>query len=185
MGHIFRLALRNLKEHKTKTIIISCFFCFGVAIVSLGNSFLESVNRGLEKDFRANYTGDIAIGTNPEKGAVNDIFGVNTMNFTGDIPQLPAIAELEKIEQIVNSTDGIEKVTKLISAQVMLAKGEDEVDLSAWTEKDDITLDNMPISILFAGGMHCNPSSSFLLFSLHCLNPKNNTGSDIHSLESC
>ena len=151
MKQIFRLALRNLREHKTKTIIISCFFVFGVAVVILGNSFLESVNRGLEKDFRANYTGDIAIGTKPEKGAINDIFGVNTTNFTGDIPQLPAIAELDKIEQIVNSTDGLEKATKLISAQVMLAKGEDEVDLSAWTEKDDITLDSMPVSILFAG----------------------------------
>ena len=48
MKEIFRLALRNLKEHKSKTIIISLFLVFGVAIVILGNSFLESINRGLE-----------------------------------------------------------------------------------------------------------------------------------------
>ena len=151
MKQIFRLAIRNLKEHKTKTIIISCFFIFGVAIVILGNSFLESVNRGLEKDFRANYTGDIVIGTNPKKGEVNDIFGVNTTNFTGEIPQLPAIAEREKIEEILKEFDCFEKKTKLISAQVMLAKSGDEVDLSAWVEKDDIGFDDMPISMLFAG----------------------------------
>ena len=57
MKEIFKLALRNLKEHKSKTIIIALFLVFGVAIVVLGNSFLESVNRGLEKDFRNNYTG--------------------------------------------------------------------------------------------------------------------------------
>ena len=78
MREIFKLALRNLKEHKSKTIIIASFLVFGVAIVILGNSFLESVNRGLEKDFRTNYTGDIAIGKKPEKGVINDLFGVNT-----------------------------------------------------------------------------------------------------------
>ena len=151
MKQIFRLAVRNLKEHKVKTIIIACFFIFGVAIVILGNSFLESVNRGLEKDFRANYTGDIVIGTISAKGEINDLFGVNTTNFSGEIPQLPAIAELEKVEEILNGFDYFEKKTKLISASVMLAKSGDEVDLSAWTEKDDIGFDDMPIAILFAG----------------------------------
>ena len=151
MEQIFRLAVRNLKEHKTKTVIISCFFIFGVAIVILGNSFLESINRGLEKDFRANYTGDVVIGTVSQKGAINDIFGVNTTNFTGELPQLPAIAELEKVEEIIAGFDAFEKKTKLISAQVMLAKSGDEVDLSAWVEKDDIGFDDMPISMLFAG----------------------------------
>ncbi len=151
MKQIFRLAIRNLKEHKTKTIIISCFFIFGVAIVILGNSFLESVNRGLEKDFRANYTGDIVVGTISNKGEINDLFGVNTTNFTGDIPQLPAIVDLEKVEEILNGFDAFEKKTKLISAQVMLAKSGDEIDLSAWVEKDDIGFDDMPIAMLLAG----------------------------------
>ena len=98
MKEIIKLALRNLKEHKSKTIIIALFLVFGVAIVILGNSFLESVNRGLEKDFRENYTGDIAIGmTEPDKGTIYDIFGVSTTNLTGEIPQLPAISDLEKI----------------------------------------------------------------------------------------
>ena len=76
MKEIFRLALRNLSEHKSKTIIISLFLVFGMAIVVLGNSFLESINRGLEKDFRQNYTGDLVISIQPEKGTILDIFGV-------------------------------------------------------------------------------------------------------------
>lgn len=113
MKEIFKLAMRNLKEHKTKTIIIALFLIFGVAIVVMGNSFLESINRGLEKDFRANYTGDIAIAINNPKGTVIDIFGVNTSNFTGEIPQVPAIPDLEKVQQIVDSTEGIKQQTKL------------------------------------------------------------------------
>ena len=107
MKEIIKLALRNLKEHKSKTIIISMFILFGVAIVIMGNSFLESVNRGLEKDFRANVTGDIAISTIPEKGTIIDVFGVNSTNFTGEIPQIPAINELDKVENILIATEAL------------------------------------------------------------------------------
>ena len=150
MKEILRLALRNLKEHKTKTIIIALFFIFGVAIVVLGNSFLESVNRGLEKDFRANYTGDIAISIQPGQGELIDIFGVQTTNMTGDLPQIPAIPDLEKVQQIVNETPEIKNQTKLISAMVMVAKGV-EMDMSELVNRDDLTFDDLPVSMLFSG----------------------------------
>ena len=150
MREIIKLALRNLKEHKSKTVIIACFLIFGVAIVILGNSFLESVNRGLEKDFRANYTGDIAIGKNPDKGTINDIFGVNSTSITTEVPLLPAIPDLDKVMEIVNETDGIKSHTKLISAQILVAYGV-EMDLSALTDRDDLGFDDLPISMLFAG----------------------------------
>ena len=150
MREIIKLALRNLKEHKSKTVIIACFLIFGVAIVILGNSFLESVNRGLEKDFRANYTGDIAIGKNPDKGVINDIFGVNSTNITTDVPLLPAIPDLDQVMEIVNETDGIKSHTKLISAQILVAYGV-EMDLSDLTDRDDLGFDDLPISMLFAG----------------------------------
>ena len=103
MKDIIKLALRNLKEHKSKTLIISMFILFGVAIVIMGNSFLESVNRGLEKDFRSNLTGDLTITVIPEKGTSIDVFGVNSTNFadmTG-VPTVGAIPELERIEAIL------------------------------------------------------------------------------------
>ena len=150
MKEIIKLAIRNLKEHKSKTVIIACFLIVGIAIVILGNSFLESVNRGLEKDFRANYTGDIAIGKNPDKGVINDIFGVNSTNITTEVPQLPAIPDLDAVMEIVNSTDGIKSHTKLISAQILVAYGI-EMDLSNLSDRDDLGFDDLPISMLFAG----------------------------------
>ncbi len=150
MREVLKLALRNLKEHKSKTIIISIFLIFGVAIVILGNSFLESINRGLEKDFRNNYTGDITISIKPEKGDKIDIFGVQTINLNGSIPQIPAIPDLEKVQKIVDEQDGIKSQTKLISAMALVAKGV-EMDLTELAERDDITFDDLPISMLFAG----------------------------------
>ena len=150
MIQILKLALRNLKEHKSKTLIISLFILFGVAIVIMGNSFLESVNRGLEKDFRANVTGDLAISIKPEKGTTIDVFGVSSTNISGEIPQLGAFPDIDRIEQILNETDGIKQRSKLISAQVLLAKGA-EIDLSAFTENDDLGIMDLPISMMFAG----------------------------------
>ena len=151
MKDIIKLALRNLKEHKSKTLIISMFILFGVAIVIMGNSFLESVNRGLEKDFRANVTGDLAISVIPEKGTTIDVFGVNSTNISTEVPQIPALADLEKIEKILAETDGIKKQSKLISAQVILAK-DTEVDFSVMQDDDkDLGIMDLPISMLFAG----------------------------------
>ena len=165
MKEIFKLALRNLKEHKSKTIIIACFLIFGVAIVILGNSFLESVNKGLEKDFRTNYTGDIAIGKNPEQGYMNDLFGSTPTTITTEMSQLPAIPDLDKVEEIINQTEGIKSRTKIISAQILVAYGV-EMDLSNLQDRDDLGFDDLPISMLFAGedGSYWNtfPSVNFI-----------------------
>lgn len=151
MKDIIKLALRNLKEHKSKTIIIAMFILFGVAIVVMGNSFLESVNRGLEKDFRANITGDLAISVVPEKGTIIDVFGVNSTNIGGEIPQIPALNDLERIEEILAETEGIKKQSKLISAQVILSK-DAEIDFSVLADDDkDLGIMDLPISMLFAG----------------------------------
>ena len=154
MKDIIKLALRNLKEHKSKTIIISMFILFGVAIVVMGNSFLESVNRGLEKDFRANVTGDLTITVNPEKGTTIDVFGVNSTNIadmTGETPKVGALADLERIEEILAETDGIKKRSKMISSQVILSK-DAEIDFSVLNDDEkDLGVMDLPISMLFAG----------------------------------
>ena len=150
MYEIIKLAMRNLREHKSKTIIISLFILFGVAIVIMGNSFLESVNRGLERDFRANVTGDLAISIIPEKGTTIDVFGLNSTNITGEMPQVPALPDLERVEEILSEVNGIKKQTKLITAQVLLAKGI-EMDFSDLVDNDDLGLMDIPISMLFAG----------------------------------
>ena len=154
MKEIIKLALRNIKEHKSKTLIISMFILFGVAIVVMGNSFLESINRGLENDFRANVTGDLTISVIPEKGTTIDVFGVNSTNIadmTGETPKVGALADIERIEEILAETDGIKKRSKMISAQVILSK-DAEIDFSVLDDDEkDLGVMDLPISMLFAG----------------------------------
>lgn len=155
MGAIVKLALRNLKEHKSKTVIIALFLIFGIAIVIMGNSFLESVNRGLEKDFRENYTGDIAISIKPKKGIMTDIFFSSPTTMTTNLDDMitPAIPDLKAVEDVIANTDGIASnishKTKFISSQVLVMYGQ-ELDFGAFSE-DGLGFDNIPIAMLFAG----------------------------------
>lgn len=148
MGVIFRLALRNLKEHKSKTIIIALFIMFGSAIVILGNSFLESINKGLEKDFRANYTGDLAIAAVPEDGTTVDIIGADTTTLSGELPQIKALPDMDRVLEILSEESGIRKQTKLISAKALMTKDEEmNIDIS----DDDTNLMDIPVFMLYAG----------------------------------
>ena len=145
MSVTMRLAFRNIKEHKAKSIIIGVFIILGTTIVELGNGFLESVNRGLERDFRAHYTGDVVISAPEPENAKMDMFGVSNMASLGDIQQIPAIADLPAVEQVVKKIKGVRSSTKLISAKALLMEG-DEADFDS-----DADYQNMPTCFLFAG----------------------------------
>lgn len=150
MKDIFKLALRNLIEHKSKSIIIALFLTLGIAIVVMGNSFLESINRGLEKDFRENYTGDLAITIIPSKGETIDIFGLSSTDLSNPYPDNPPLPNLSRVEEIVASKEQVSSYSKVISAKCFFAKGT-EFDFEEFTEMDSISFDDLPISMLFSG----------------------------------
>jgi putative ABC transport system permease protein len=159
MKVIFQLALRNLKEHKAKSIIVSLFIIFGVAIVILGNSFLESINRGLEKDFRANYTGDITVSANMPDGMKADIFMATSGTFDGTLPQTPALLDIDQVEKILDESGLISGRTRMISTRGIMMKGE-EIDLAALMSDDSVNIADIPVFMMFAG----EEDSYFTLF---------------------
>ncbi len=145
MNVTVRLAFRNITEHKAKSVIIGVFIILGTAIVELGNGFLESVNRGLERDFRAHYTGDVVISAPAPENAKMDMFGVSNLASLGDIQQIPAIADLNAVDRQVKALKGVSGETKLISAKALLMKGDEaEFDM-------DGDSGSMPTCFLFAG----------------------------------
>ncbi|MCQ2573409.1 MAG: FtsX-like permease family protein [Treponema sp.] len=146
MGVIFRMALRNLKQHRTKSLIIGIFIAVGVAIVELGNGFLEATNRGMERDFRAHYSGDIMISAPIPANCQMDLFGISNISNITDLPQIPAIPDLEAVEKVVAETNGIEKATKIISAKGILGN-KDFMDF----QMEDQSMISAPVFFFFAG----------------------------------
>ena len=61
MGVLLKIVYRNLKEHKVKTFIIGIIIAFGMYILIVGNSIIDTVTAGISKNFVEKYTGHIAI----------------------------------------------------------------------------------------------------------------------------
>ena len=61
MPVLYRMALRNLKEHKGKTLIIGILIALGVFILILGNALLTTASEGTRKAVIDNYTGHLMV----------------------------------------------------------------------------------------------------------------------------
>jgi putative ABC transport system permease protein len=96
------MALRNLKEHKAKSLIVGMLLALGMLIMVLGNSFLDASKRGIETSFTQNYTGDVII-TGIADGPVS-LFGVQSV---GGMEETPVIPEYEKVLAYASSLPGV------------------------------------------------------------------------------
>lgn len=146
MSVLFRMALRNLREHKRKSLIIGLFIAFGVCIIELGNGFIEATSRGMERDFRANYSGDILISDPVPEGSMMDLFGITSLQSITSQPQIPSLLDLEKVEEVLKDTKGIAKQTKVISTQALMMN-KDYADF----QMEDQNMLDAPIFFIFAG----------------------------------
>jgi len=77
-GVLIKIAFRNLRQHMTKTLIIGILIAFGIAILVVGNSFMDTVKAGIEKNYIENYTGNLFIApaeiTDPSLIISNELF---------------------------------------------------------------------------------------------------------------
>ena len=61
MPVILRMALRNLREHRSKTLIIGSIITAGIAVVVAGNSVADTASHNLRRAFVENMTGNVMI----------------------------------------------------------------------------------------------------------------------------
>jgi putative ABC transport system permease protein len=89
---ILRIALRNLREHRSKTLIIGIIIAVGIAVVVAGNSLAETATRGLRRSFIDNYTGHVMIHGRSAKQLSLFGFGAGTGN--EEIPRIGSYPEV-------------------------------------------------------------------------------------------
>lgn len=116
MPVLFRIALRNLLEHKSKTFIIGLILAVGVIVLVVGNSLMDTASEGIRRGFIDNYTGDIVVSGIAE-GEVS-LFGVRSPGGIEDTPRLPNYNEIvaylkgrEDITQITSQVTGFSRIS--------------------------------------------------------------------------
>ncbi|MDC7245623.1 MAG: ABC transporter permease [Sphaerochaetaceae bacterium] len=115
---LVRIAFRNLREHLAKTLIIGSLIMLGVMLLVVGNSFMDTIQKGIEKNYTENYTGDLFIVNN----SVEEISLIFSYDAMSKGPR--SVPEYEKVEKIVNSFDQVDKTTGQLNGLATAKWGE-------------------------------------------------------------
>ena len=93
MNVLLRIAWRNLREHKAKTIIVGVLIALGVLLLIVGNSLLATAADGTRVVFIENFTGHVMVRAKSDTPvAIAGATGFTLDNLSG--PRLPHYREL-------------------------------------------------------------------------------------------
>ncbi|MCF7954081.1 MAG: ABC transporter permease [Spirochaetales bacterium] len=112
-GVLVKIAYRNLKQHKAKTLIIGILIALGIAVLVVGNSFMDTVKSGIEKNYIENYTGNIFIASseieNPSLIVSEELFE----SAPKTIPEFQKVREhVESLPEVTGTTGQINGVAQ-------------------------------------------------------------------------
>ncbi len=124
---IFAIAVRNLLQHRAKTLIIGLLVTVGIMLTFAGNALIGSVIRNISGIFTDYYTGDVLVTSTETLGA--GVFGAQSDDVMG-FPTIPVIRDYETVAEIVAATPGIESWAPQISGYAMINLEKDGVDFS-------------------------------------------------------
>jgi putative ABC transport system permease protein len=122
MPVIWRIAFRNIWEHKAKSFIIGTLIVLGVVIIVLGNALIDSAEAGLRKQYIESFTGDAMI-HGPSESVVS-VFGLESMDGEMEIPTIP---DYDKVLALVKADPGVAKYSSMSLAYGSLALDAEEL----------------------------------------------------------
>lgn len=79
MSVVWRIAIRNLLEHRAKSLIVGTIILVGTFVLVVGNSLMESAADGIRRTFIDNFTGHVVLAGVADTRV--SLFGVQTTDF--------------------------------------------------------------------------------------------------------
>jgi putative ABC transport system permease protein len=76
---VWRIALRNLQEHRAKSLIVGVIILIGTFVLVVGNSLMDSAAAGIRRSFIDNFTGHLVLAGVTD--APVSLFGVRSTDF--------------------------------------------------------------------------------------------------------
>ncbi len=111
MTLLAKIAYRNLRQHRTKTLIIGSLIAVGMLVLVVGNSVIDTATAGVRANYTANYTGHVIVAAG----------GVQLPMLTPDVdPEAygratPSIPDFESTMEFLASWPGVQAVTPMIT----------------------------------------------------------------------
>jgi ABC-type lipoprotein release transport system permease subunit len=97
---IFKIAWRNIKRHKGKSLVVAFIILLGAFIMTAGNATIIGMERGLEENFVKRMTGHIILVSNDEEKT--------NVLFTPMAKPIKLLKEFDKIKAALQKQDYIE-----------------------------------------------------------------------------
>ncbi|MBI9105876.1 MAG: FtsX-like permease family protein [Spirochaetales bacterium] len=110
MPVLLRIAIRNLRQHSSKSLIIGIIMAVGVMILVVGNTLINTIDTGIERSFIDNYTGNIMI-TGVTDNKIS-LFGVQS---PGGFEETPTIPDYPEIMEHLASVSGVIDITSQVT----------------------------------------------------------------------
>ena len=120
MRILLTIAWRNVRQHKVKTTIIGLIMAIGIMVLVVGNSFMDTAAKGIERYYIKNYTGHLMI-TGKTRGNLT-LFGFQDL--TAMEQPVPRIPEYAEIVEFANSLQYVAVVNPQVSATAIVSRGE-------------------------------------------------------------
>ncbi len=114
---LWKIAMRNVRQHRSKTLIIGSIIALGILFLVVGNSLMDTAQRGIEKMYIENYTGDLFLHMPSEKQLT--LFGAMGPDM-GDI-SIDGMKGYEKITGYLDSSGKVEAYSPQIVGFGLLA----------------------------------------------------------------
>ena len=117
---LWTLAFRNLAEHRRRSFAVGGIMAIGLALVVVGNGFLDAATQGLRGSYRDRYTGDLFIAA-PTKSSIT-VFGAES---GPNAEKVLPIADFPAVERVLGTSPLVERWSAQVVAQVLLLVGEE------------------------------------------------------------
>jgi ABC-type lipoprotein release transport system permease subunit len=115
MGVLVKIAYRNLREHKTKTMIIGSLIALGMVILVVGNSALDTATAGIRANYIENYTGHVVVAAaGVESPALTPDGAMQT--FDQPVPSIPRYPE---VVGFLDSYRGVRAMNPVITGMAL------------------------------------------------------------------
>ncbi|NLM26371.1 MAG: ABC transporter permease [Firmicutes bacterium] len=120
MSVLLKIAWRNLKEHRTKTLIIGTLIAVGITVLIVGNSLMDSATAGIERSYIKNFTGHIMI-SGKHQGNLT-LFGFQDLTILEQ--NIPTLHDYEEIVSFLESLPYVELINPQISGVALASINE-------------------------------------------------------------
>lgn len=126
MRILFKIAWRNIRQHKTKTTIIGLIIAIGIMVLVVGNSLMDSATKGLEKQFIKNFTGHLMV-TGETRGRLT-LFGFE--DATAMEEAVPRIPEYSQVLDFARTLPYVEEINPQVTGTVLISQEDEQLGAS-------------------------------------------------------